>query len=464
MGGVLFQVLGMSSELAFPLFVGLTIDAVQSGDPNKVTGIVTKWMTVSFFGAFFSGMQGYIFTMTNHRFGQALRKDVFEQIIRKDVEFFDSRKTGDLISRLQSDVQKIQDALSNEFGQLIKSTLFCVIAIFIFIYISWQMTLFMLGILLPILCVVPHFGRFMKKIAKAISDTQAKASETAQESFSNIRTVKAFATEDLQSATYQKRNEDVYELERNKAIVMGMWVGTMTFFMFGGTDALIYFASFNYFDYGLSIGDFSSFLFYMFSFLINFSSITNNIASVMGVYGTTAAIAEIYMYNEKIPIEGGDDCTTDSIKDGSVSLQNIKFHYPSKKSIQVIKDASIVVEKNKTVALVGSSGCGKSTIIQLVERFYDPVEGTVSYGHQNLKGMDPRSYKEHLAIVQQEPVLFSGTIRENIVYGVRHEVTQKELDEACEHANVLTFVQDAKIFPLGYETVVGERGVKLSGG
>ena len=160
----------------------------------------------------------------------------------------------------------------------------------------------------------------------------------------------------------------------------GGWVGLMTFFMFGGTDALIYFASFLYFDYGLSIGDFSSFQFYMFSFLINFGSIATVIGNVMGVYGTMTAIAEIYLYVEKIPIEGGEKLTTDSIVDGSVSLKNIKFHYPSKKSIQVIKEASIVVEKNKTVALVGSSGSGKSTIIQLVERFYDPVEGSVSYG------------------------------------------------------------------------------------
>jgi len=110
--------------------------------------------------------------------------------------------------------------------------------------------------------------------------------------------------------------------------------------------------------------------------------------------------------------------TTESIEDGKITLEDIQFTYPTKQDIQVIKGASIVVEKNKTVALVGTSGCGKSTIIQLVERFYDPDNGKVSYGNQDISQLDPQSYKANMAIVQQEPILFSGTIRDNITYGL----------------------------------------------
>lgn len=169
----------------------------------------------------------------------------------------------------------------------------------------------------------------------------------------------------------------------------------------------------------------------MFSFLINFMTMASVVGEVMGVLGTTAAIAEIFLTDVKVNASGGAEVSPTAVQDGKISLTNIQFTYPTKKDIQIIKEAAIVVDKGKTVALVGSSGCGKSTIIQLVERFYDPDAGSVSYGGQDLKDLSPESYKQNLAIVQQEPVLFSGSIRENIAYGLKVAPTEAELDEAC---------------------------------
>jgi len=202
----------------------------------------------------------------------------------------------------------------------------------------------------------------------------------------------------------------------------------------------------------------------MFSFLINFTMLASVIGDVMGVIGTASAIAEIFLYKAKVNTKGGEAVKDASLQDGRIEMDNIKFTYPTKSDIQVIKGISITVEKNKTVALVGTSGCGKSTIIQLVERFYYTDAGSVKYGDQNLEKLDPNSYKKYTAIVQQEPVLFSGSIKENISYGLDWEPTLAELDEACRNANALKFIQDKSIFPEGYETLVGEKGVKLSGG
>jgi ABC-type multidrug transport system fused ATPase/permease subunit len=238
----------------------------------------------------------------------------------------------------------------------------------------------------------------------------------------------------------------------------------MTFIQFGSMDALIFFAAYLNKNGGLTIGDFTSFQFYMFSFLLNFTTIAQVVGDVMGVLGTTEAIAEILDYEPSINIEGGDEVTAETLDNGEITIKDIKFHYPTKPDVPIIKEASIKVPKNKTIALVGHSGCGKSTIIQLLERFYDPISGSISYGNQNIRDLDPKSFKKHMAIVQQEPILFSGTIRENITYGLDYEPKDSELDEACRMANALTFLQDKTNFPLGYETVVGERGLKLSGG
>jgi len=180
----------------------------------------------------------------------------------------------------------------------------------------------------------------------------------------------------------------------------------------------------------------------MFSFLMNFMMAASVLGEVMGVFGTTAAIAEIFLYEPKIKIEGGEKVTQDTLEDGTISLSDIRFTYPTKQDVQVIQKAEIKVAKNKTIALVGTSGCGKSTIIQLLERFYDPDEGTILFGNQDIKSLNPQDFKKHMAIVQQEPVLFSGTIRENIGYGLENVPTDAELDEACRQANALIFVKD----------------------
>jgi ABC-type multidrug transport system fused ATPase/permease subunit len=223
-----------------------------------------------------------------------------------------------------------------------------------------------------------------------------------------------------------------------------MGYGAFSFFMqlcmFGSLDALIYFAAVLVLENELTIGDFTSFQFYMFSFLINFMTMASVVGEVMGVIGTASAIAEIFLTNAKINSTGGAEVTPASIEGGAITLSNIQFTYPTKKDIQIIKEATITVEKNKTVALVGSSGSGKSTIIQLVERFYDPDGGSVQYGNQDLKDLSAESYKQNLAIVQQEPVLFSGSIRENIAYGLKVQPTEEELNEACRQANALTFI------------------------
>lgn len=172
--GLLFKLIGMVQELALPLYIGWLLDAITERDFDQVTTLAYNFLIIIFIGAFFSGIQSSIFVYTNQRFGQQLREDLYREIMRKDVEFFDSRKTGDLISRLNSDVQIIQDAVSNNFASVVKAIIFCMSVIVILVYISWQMTLFMLGLLIPQMCFFPTFGRLLGKIRKQVSDASAK--------------------------------------------------------------------------------------------------------------------------------------------------------------------------------------------------------------------------------------------------------------------------------------------------
>lgn len=243
------------------------------------------------------------------------------------------------------------------------------------------MTCFTILVMLPGMASGPIYGKYIRKLNKAMSDMKAESSAIAEEAFANIRTVKAFATEDRECSNYAVKNDEIFKICKKQATAYGFFNLLMQFIQFGSLDALVYFAAWLNSKGGITVGQFTSFQFYMFSFLMNFMMVTSVVGEVMGVAGTTQALAQIFLYEQKINSSGGEQVTAETIEEGTITLKDIKFTYPTKPDIQVISEANIVVEKNKTVALVGSSGCGKSTIIQLVERFYDPDEGTVSYGN-----------------------------------------------------------------------------------
>lgn len=180
--------------------------------------------------------------------------------------------------------------------------------------------------------------------------------------------------------------------------------------------------------------------------------------------GASEKIVEIMQQVPAVNYSGGVTIPADQVV-GEIELKNVVFEYPTKKDVKICKNVSLKVKKNQVVALVGPSGCGKSSIISLIERFYDPIEGQVLFSGVDVKDLDARWYKRQIAIVSQEPVLFSGSIRENICYGLElDEVSEEQLRDACRKANALNFIMDKSVFPDGFDTLVGERGIKLSGG
>jgi len=194
---------------------------------------------------------------------------------------------SDVVSRLSADTAKIENALSTQVSLLVKSAVYNIVVLVMFFYISWKMTLFTLGVMLPTMLFGPIYGRFMRDINRKISDGKARASNIAEEAFSNIRTVKAFATEDVECVAYSKENDYVFAQARRAAICYGGFQFMMTFVMFGSLDALIYFAAYLNQEGSLSIGDFTSFQFYMFSFLLNFMMVASVVGEVMGIMGTS---------------------------------------------------------------------------------------------------------------------------------------------------------------------------------
>jgi len=240
--------------------------------------------------------------------------------------------------------------------------------------------------------------------------------------------------------------------------------------LYGSMAGVVYLAAVLNKNGNVSVGAISSFLFYMIMLLFNFTMVAMVFGNVSSILGASDKIVELIEYEPKIKSSGGSKMENQQVQ-GVLELKNVHFNYPSKPDVEVLRGVNLTVDgdKKRVVALCGTSGCGKSSIISLIERFYDPLMGEVLFNGKNVKDLDPKWFHNQIAIVQQEPVLFSGTIKENILYGI--DLTDKNekeieslMDEACRKANAYNFVHDKELFPLGYSTLVGERGVKLSGG
>ena len=246
-----------------------------------------------------------------------------------------------------------------------------------------------------------------------------------------------------------------------------LWQGFIFFFtntLLYGSLAVITFAASNLHEKGLiSVGDISAFFLYTLLLLQNFMVLAFFFANFLKMAGASQKMIELMKDQPIIQVRGGIQQEDSEVK-GVVKFIDVNFNYPSKPDVQVTKNVNLEFEENKVTAIVGESGCGKSTIISLILRFYDPTSGQVLFNGIDVKSLDPVWYKRQIAIVQQEPVLFSGTIRDNICYGSDFEVSLEDLRDACRKANALDFIEDKQMFPDGFETVVGERGVKLSGG
>lgn len=294
-------------------------------------------------------------------------------------------------------------------------------------------------------------------------------STIADESIGNIRVVKAFANEAEECRKFDKYSGEVYKLGMKKAL----WQGFFGFFtqltLYGSMALIIYVANILYKRGDISIGLIASFLFYLLALLMNFWILNYVFANAMNVVGASDKIIKITNHRPHVNSKGGD--TVAGKIEGQIELRNVKFHYPTKPDVQVLNGINLTIDnkKNRVVALCGTSGCGKSSIISMIERFYDPTDGEVLFNDVDIRDLNPRWYHENVSIVQQEPILFSGTIQENILYGLDWDhlgpdLIQRRIKKACDDANASIFLEDKDDFPDGYDTIVGERGVKLSGG
>uniref|UniRef100_A0A671LKP0 ATP-binding cassette sub-family B member 5 n=1 Tax=Sinocyclocheilus anshuiensis TaxID=1608454 RepID=A0A671LKP0_9TELE len=456
---LLGTVMSIANGTVLPLMVIVFGDMTNSFVDDTIPSNESLGDIMGFVVLFAAYMQVAFWTLAAGRQVKKLRKRFFHSIMKQEIGWFDVNETGQLNTRLTDDVYKINEGIGDKLGMLLQNLTTFLTGIIIGFVKGWKLTL-------VILAVSPLLGISAAIIAKVMTSftsreqtAYAKAGAVAEEVLSSIRTVFAFGGQKKEILRYHKNLEDAKNVGIRKAITVNIAMG-FTFFMIYMSYALAFW-------YGSTLilakeYDIGILLTVFFSVLIGAFGIgqtSPNIQSFSSARGAAHKVFHIIDHEPKINSFSEEGYKLDVVK-GNIEFKNIHFTYPSRQDVKVLNGMNLKVISGQTIALVGSSGCGKSTTIQLLQRFYDPLEGTVTIDGHDIRSLNVRGLRELIGVVSQEPVLFATTISENIRYG-RQDVTQEEIEQAAREANAYDFIMK---FPDKFETLVGERGTQMSGG
>ncbi|MEQ1858341.1 MAG: ABC transporter transmembrane domain-containing protein [Chthoniobacteraceae bacterium] len=457
--------ISMSFGLAFPWLVGRLLDAsipslksvpgnVWLPSVNEVAAVLLVTLAIQAALTFFSS---YSFNRVGESSVVALRKAVYARLVSLPMKFFGEHRVGELTSRLSNDLAQIQDVLTFVVASAIRQTMLCGGGLVMIAVTSWRLALVMVSSFPVLIIVAVVVGRRVRKLSRAAQDRLADSAVVVEESLQNIATVKSFTNEHYESRRYGATLDAFLTIILRSARARAALIAFIILGVFGSI-VLVLWQGARQMQAGLmSHGDLTKFMLYTAFVGGAVGSFAEIISQVQKAVGATQRVRELL---GETPEDSGISGIRDSRIRGAVAFDRVSFRYPSRPDLPVLRELSLAAQPGEKIALVGSSGAGKSTVVSLLLRFYEPDEGSLCLDGRPATEFPLDHVRANLAVVAQEVLLFGGTIRENIAYG-RPGASDAEVRDAAARAHCEEFIAR---FPEGYDTLVGERGVQLSGG
>jgi ABC transporter fused permease/ATP-binding protein len=456
--GFIFLVLSTATTLSFPALIGQVTSVIQGKSPFTLNQVILMFGGILVLQAIFSFCRIYFFAQVSERSMADVRRQVYGKIITLPIPFFEKRRVGELTSRLSADVSQLQDVLSITLAELFRQVATLVGGTLFILYVSWKLTLFMLATFPVIIVAAIIFGKFIRKLSKQAQDQLAAASVIVEETLQSINVVKAFTNERLEIGRYGNALNQMVNIALKTARFRGVFVSFIIFAMFGGIMGIVWYGGRLVQSGEIPFADLLTFIFYTAFIGGSVAGIGDMYAQVQKTVGASDRILEIL--EEPSEVDATEEMPLFVPVHGQVSFNDVRFAYPARPEVSVLKGISLDVAAGRKIALVGQSGAGKSTIVQLLMRYYPLSGGQILVDGRPLDSFNVTELRKNIAVVPQEVMLFGGTILENIQYG-KPGATETEIRDAARKANALQFIES---FPEGFQTIVGERGVKLSGG
>ena len=463
--GLIFLVLSAGVGLLFPMMSGKMFGMLGTSDKTQMIENLKKLDNIGFtllliliVQGFFSFGRVFMFTRVTESLLESLRNKAFERLIKKPMSFFSKNQSGELSSRLATDLNVISEAFTMNIAEVIRQSIVGIGGLIIIMTsTNFAVSKWFLIIIPPLSVLAILFARKIRNYSKQFQDKIADANVIVSESITGITNVKSFTNEAYEITRYEKQTSDI----KRFGLLYGTFRGAFFAFVITCIFGAIFFMLYKMLQLNaqgiISGEEFGKFMMLALFVSGSLGGLPEQIASIQRALGATDRVFEIIDEDVENILAQNQAAIHPH---GKIELQKINFSYPSRENFEVLKDISFTANAGETVALVGSSGSGKSTIANLILRFYNPIKGQILFDGQNIDEIDLTLLRQQIAYVPQEVILFAGTIAENIAYG-KVGASQQEIEEAAKKANAFDFINT---FPEKWNTLVGERGIQLSGG
>lgn len=387
-----------------------------------------------------------------------LRIKLFEHLQHLSLSFYNERRTGEIVSRLTNDVATVRSLVTSDISTALSQALTFTGALILILWTNWRLTLFMFALVPFVMLFAIVFGRKLRRLSSSVQDQLAEATNVMEESISGVRVVQSFAREGYVIQRFRDSIEKTFQLAMMRTRLSALFGPIISFLAFSAVVSIFWYGGHEVLAGNITPGQ-------LLMFLILTMTIAGSIGQFSGLWtglqealGATQRLFELLETQPEIT-DAPDAVSLPKVK-GRITFENVSFAYKDDPQTSILSGVSLEVPTGEILALVGPSGAGKTTLVNLILRFFDPTSGRVLIDGFDLKTLKLKSLRQQVGIVPQDTLLFGGTVRENILYG-KLDASEQELIQAARSANAHDFIEKLH---QGYDTLVGERGVKLSGG
>lgn len=455
---IIALVLTASVSLVLPIAVRRVVDGFREGSQllDQYFGAALIIVVLLAVG---TGLRYYFVTKLGERVVADIREAVFSRVIGMSPAFFEKVLTGEIISRITTDTTLIQSVIGSSVSIALRNMFILVGGMVMLLLTSAKLSGLVL-LLVPIVIVpIVVMGRRLRKLSRENQDWIAVSSGAASESLSSAQTIQAFTNEGASRLRFGEVTEQSYDTAIKRVRTRAIMTMIVIFLIFAGVLGILWIGARDVWHGGMSIGELVQFVIYAVLVAGAVGALSEIWGELQRAAGATERLAELLAAKDPLSDPEHPVALPRPVR-GQIEFENVTFHYPSRPDTSALEEVDLLIQPGETVALVGPSGAGKTTVIQLIERFWDPERGSVRLDDIDLRDMMRADFRQAIAMVPQDPVIFAATARENIRFG-RPEATDAEVEAAARAAYADEFL---RALPNGYDTYVGERGVMLSGG
>ncbi|OED95743.1 ABC transporter ATP-binding protein/permease [Vibrio breoganii] len=415
--------------------------------------IVTVCISIGTFFRF------YLVSSVGERVSADIRLAVFNHVVTLHPSYFETNGSGDIMSRLTTDTTLLQSIIGSSFSMAMRSALMCIGAIIMLFATNVKLTLIVLASVPFILVPILVYGRRVRALSRKSQDSMSDVGSYAGEAIEHIKTVQSYSRESEEKASFSAEVERAYEIGRERVKQRAILISGVIVIVFGAISGMLWVGGSDVIHGKMSAGDLGAFVFYAIMVASSTATISEVFGELQRAAGATERLLEILNVESHIVAPQNNALSTKG-RSAEASFDDVSFFYPSRKDSAAISQLNLTAEEGRVLALVGPSGAGKTTLFELLQRFYDPQKGAVKLGGVDVRRFDPKELRDTMALVPQQPALFSHDVFHNIRYG-KPNATDAEVIEAAKKAHAHEFIVN---LPQGYQSFLGEKGVRLSGG